>query len=71
MLLQAFEEVNEKLAKKIFRPVRGNKVVVELSEAGMYYVAENYHQQYLAKGGRMGRGQSAEKGCTEKIRCYG
>ncbi len=70
-LLQAFEEVNEKLANRAFRPVRGDKVVVELKEAGLYYVAEKYHQQYLAKGGRMGRGQSAEKGCTDKIRCYG
>ncbi|EIE20139.1 PMSR-domain-containing protein [Coccomyxa subellipsoidea C-169] len=68
---KAFEEVNEKLANRAFRPVRGDKVVVELKEAGLYYVAEKYHQQYLAKGGRMGRGQSAEKGCTDKIRCYG
>lgn len=70
MVLQAIEEVNEKLANKTFRPVRGSKVVAELEEAGLYYVAESYHQQYLAKGGRMGRGQSAEKGCTDKIRCY-
>lgn len=30
-----------------------------------------YHQQYLAKGGRNGQAQSAEKGATETIRCYG
>lgn len=31
-----------------------------------FYIAEAYHQQYLQKGG-----QSAEKGATETIRCYG
>ncbi|CAG9464171.1 unnamed protein product [Pedinophyceae sp. YPF-701] len=33
--------------------------------------AEAYHQQYLARGGRFGKPQSAEKGCTSPIRCYG
>lgn len=33
--------------------------------------AEEYHQQYLSKGGRFGEGQSKEKGCTDEIRCYG
>lgn len=28
-------------------------------------------QQYLEKGGRFGTGQSAAKGCTDPIRCYG
>ena len=46
-------------------------MVTELEEAGMYYSAEPYHQQYLSKGGRFGFGQSAEKGATDKIRCYG
>lgn len=36
-----------------------------------YYPAEDYHQKYLEKGGRFGRGQSAAKGCTDPIRCYG
>jgi peptide-methionine (S)-S-oxide reductase len=63
--------VNEKLAKGEFRRVRGNRVVTELKEAGLYYVAEKYHQQYLARGGRFGLPQSAEKGSTERIRCYG
>lgn len=39
--------------------------------AGDYYIAEKYHQQYLAKGGRFGMPQSAEKGNTDTIRCYG
>lgn len=27
---------------------------------------QNYHQQYLSKGGRFNRPQSAQKGCTDK-----
>lgn len=46
-------------------------MVAELQEAGLYYVAEKYHQPYLARGGRFGLPQSAEKGVTTKIRCYG
>ncbi|CAM9644854.1 unnamed protein product, partial [Heterosigma akashiwo] len=41
-------------------------VVVEVKAATPYYPAEEYHQQYLEKGG-----QSANKGCTTNIRCYG
>lgn len=47
------------------------EVVAEVEPIKEYYVAEDYHQQYLSKGGRFGTGQSAEKGCTDKIRCYG
>ena len=68
--MQAFEQVNKQLAEGSFR-LRGKKVVTELEEATIYYVAEPYHQQYLSRGGRFGSGQSAEKGATEKIRCYG
>jgi hypothetical protein len=32
---------------------------------------QEYHQQYLSKGGRFSSPQSAEKGCKDKIRCYG
>ena len=49
----------------------GKQVVTELAPAGDYYLAEQYHQQYLSKGGRMGMGQSAAKGCKDQIRCYG
>jgi hypothetical protein len=31
--------------------------------------AEEYHQQYLAKGGRNGNAQSPKKGCSDPIRC--
>lgn len=69
--------VNEQLAAGTFR-LRGgrdkpvsNKVVVEVSPAGDYYLAESYHQQYLEKGGRFNRPQSAAKNCDDPIRCYG
>jgi peptide-methionine (S)-S-oxide reductase len=44
----------------------GNLYNVELKEAAAFYDAEEYHQQYLLKGG-----QSARKGAKETIRCYG
>lgn len=72
LALQKIEEINMKLASGAWgKKWAGAKVVAEVKEAGDYYIAEDYHQQYLAKGGRMGRGQSAAKGCTDPIRCYG
>ncbi|KAJ6808203.1 uncharacterized protein M6B38_167590 [Iris pallida] len=47
------------------------KIVTEILPAKKFYRAEEYHQQYLAKGGRFGFGQSTEKGCNDPIRCYG
>ena len=35
-------------------------------QKGVFWPAEEYHQQYLEKGG-----QSARKKETEPIRCYG
>ncbi|KAK8945497.1 hypothetical protein KSP40_PGU012490 [Platanthera guangdongensis] len=49
----------------------GRKVVTEILPAKKYYRAEDYHQQYLEKGGRSGSKQSAFKGCSDPIRCYG
>lgn len=48
----------------------GQKVVVEVEEAAPFWFAEDYHQQYLEKGGG-GKPQSAEKGSSDTIRCYG
>jgi len=47
------------------------KIVSEILPAKKFYRAEEYHQQYLAKGGRLGFRQSTEKGCNDPIRCYG
>jgi peptide-methionine (S)-S-oxide reductase len=63
--------VDEALAAGTFRKVVGRSVVSEILPAGPYFLAEAYHQQYLSRGGRFGTGQSAAKGCTDPIRCYG
>ncbi|XP_073311035.1 peptide methionine sulfoxide reductase A1-like [Primulina huaijiensis] len=47
------------------------EIVTEILPAKKFYRAEEYHQQYLAKGGRFGFRQSSEKGCNDPIRCYG
>lgn len=41
-------------------------IVTEVKPAEIFWPAENYHQRYLEK-----RGQSAEKNCEERVRCYG
>ena len=47
------------------------KIVTEILPAKKFYRAEEYHQQYLEKGGRFGFKQSSSKGCNDPIRCYG
>lgn len=51
--------------------LNGRNIVTEILPAKRFYRAEEYHQQYLAKGGRFGDKQSAAKGCTDPIKCYG
>ncbi|GLJ18320.1 hypothetical protein SUGI_0324220 [Cryptomeria japonica] len=46
-------------------------IVTEILPAKKFYRAEEYHQQYLEKGGRFHSKQSGAKGCTDPIRCYG
>ncbi len=48
-----------------------NKIVTEIAMISKYAKAEEYHQQYLAKGGRNGLAQDPRKNCTDPIRCYG
>lgn len=52
-------------AKKAIQNL-GEGCTVELLPAKKFYDADNYHQQYLLKGG-----QSAKKNAKEFIRCYG
>jgi peptide-methionine (S)-S-oxide reductase len=49
----------------------GGNVVTEIEPITNFCRAEEYHQQYLERGGRFGRPQSAAKGCSDPIRCYG
>lgn len=42
------------------------EIVTELSKLEIFYPAEDYHQQYLEKGG-----QCSRKGDLSEIRCYG
>ena len=44
----------------------GRTVVTEVKHAAVFWPAEEPHQSFLAKGG-----QSAEKGASDPIRCYG
>merc|ERR1711937_41472 len=62
-------EEQKKIAKEKKGKVDG--AVTEIQEAAKFWPAEVYHQQYLEKGGRFSQGQSAAKGCTDPIRCYG
>jgi peptide-methionine (S)-S-oxide reductase len=71
---EAIEKFYAQLNKEIQdrkRSWAGQGVVAEVEPIKEYYIAESYHQQYLSKGGRFGTGQSAAKGCNDKIRCYG
>ena len=63
------DEEQRRVAEEKKAGVEG--AVTEIETAATFWPAEVYHQQYLEKGGRFGSGQSAAKGCTDKIRCYG
>jgi peptide-methionine (S)-S-oxide reductase len=59
----------EQLAKAKFEEVTKKypqSIATELKAAKPFWPAERYHQQYLEKGG-----QSADKGSSDRIRCYG
>lgn len=45
-------------------------IVTEILPAKKFYRAEDYHQQYLEKGGRFGFKQSAVKGCNKSSVLY-
>ena len=56
------------LSKKL---PKGKMIHTECKPAEVFWPAEEYHQQYLQRGGRFGSSQSAAKGCTDRVRCYG
>ena len=63
------DDEQRRVAEELLNELRQKKdkeVVTELKEAKIFFMAEEYHQQYLLKGG-----QSAKKGANESIRCYG
>jgi len=63
-----------KEAQEFFPAVQAHytkAIATELKPAMIFWPAEKYHQQYLEKGGRFKDPQSAAKGCTDTIRCYG
>ena len=49
----------------------GIDIATEIIPAEVFWPAEAEHQDYLRKGGRFSTPQSATKGCTDEIRCYG
>jgi len=60
------EDVIESLQAKF-----SGQIVTEVEMMEKYNAAEQDHQRYLERGGRFGRPQSAAKGCSDPIRCYG
>lgn len=61
------KEVAENLKEDAHRRLGKETVVEVMSGVDIpFWLAEEYHQQYLEKGG-----QNAEKDATEPIRCYG
>ena len=57
--------------EEILNPALQGLVATEVEPLDNFSLAEDYHQQYLERGGRFGNTQSAEKQCTDPIRCYG
>jgi len=58
-------ESQEETAERILARA-GDKYEIEIRKAAIFYHAEDYHQQYLLKGG-----QSARKNEKTTIRCFG
>eukprot|EP00274_Cyanoptyche_gloeocystis_P000638 CAMPEP_0196652386 /NCGR_PEP_ID=MMETSP1086-20130531/1661_1 /TAXON_ID=77921 /ORGANISM="Cyanoptyche gloeocystis , Strain SAG4.97" /LENGTH=207 /DNA_ID=CAMNT_0041982903 /DNA_START=110 /DNA_END=733 /DNA_ORIENTATION=+ len=65
------QQATAEASKKAHQSSYQRPIATEILPATDFYYAEDYHQQYLEKGGRNGRGQSAKKMCNDPIRCYG
>ena len=63
---KAIADVNAKLASNVFRRVLGTKVESELLPATDYFLAEDYHQQYLSKGGGLARARALPRGARTR-----
>ena len=59
------------VAKKNASLPPGKSVASDVEMLKCYYVAEGYHQDYLARGGGQGNAQSSRKLCADPVRCYG
>lgn len=59
------DDIQKEIAEEVVNSF-GSDVKTEVKQATIFYDAEDYHQQYLLKGG-----QSARKKDTTSIRCYG
>eukprot|EP00908_Phaeocystis_cordata_P026188 Transcript_8657.p1 GENE.Transcript_8657~~Transcript_8657.p1 ORF type:complete len:284 (+),score=88.69 Transcript_8657:101-853(+) len=68
---QQMEVAKACVAKVQARLPPGKKCHTEVADAKIFWPAEEYHQQYLQKGGRFGSPQSAAKGASDPVRCYG
>eukprot|EP00798_Chlamydomonas_sp_ICE-L_P021071 gene21071-27952_t len=68
-------EQKEEAMKSMEKAQAGFKdpIVTEIDEVKLWTSGEDYHQQYLARGGRYGEleAQSPKKMCNDPIRCYG
>lgn len=67
-------EEQRQIAERVIedlQPKFSGQIVTEVAMVDKYNCAEDYHQQYLEKGGRFGKPQSAAKNCTDPVRCYG
>lgn len=62
------DDEQQKVAEELLSGLgsEDREVMTELKKAEKFYMGEEYHQQYLLKGG-----QSAKKGASDSIRCYG
>jgi len=69
------DEDQEGMARARFDEQARNRsprpIATELRATSLFWPAEKYHQRYLERGGRFGTPQSAEKKCSDEIRCYG
>jgi len=60
------QKASAEASKRLEQEKHADPIATEIKPASTFWVAEDYHQSYLLKGG-----QSAKKDDATKIRCYG